>query len=113
MRGRRPVTRPPVELDVEAEGAQLFGDQHVEGLGMPSSNCRRHGHRLVDLGAAATSSDFTVRISCKVRRRRTPRRPTSISPKRCPPNCALPPSGCWVTSEYGADRARVDLVVDR
>ena len=26
---------------------------------------------------------------------------TSISPKRWPPNCALPPSGCWVTSEYG------------
>src|SRR6266508_2628928 len=25
----------------------------------------------------------------------------SISPKRWPPNCALPPSGCWVTSEYG------------
>ena len=24
---------------------------------------------------------------------------TSISPKRCPPNCAFPPSGCWVTSE--------------
>ena len=26
---------------------------------------------------------------------------TSISPKRWPPNCALPPSGCWVMSEYG------------
>ena len=26
---------------------------------------------------------------------------TSISPSRCPPNCALPPSGCCVTSEYG------------
>ena len=26
---------------------------------------------------------------------------TSISPKRCPPNCALPPSGCCVTNEYG------------
>ena len=24
---------------------------------------------------------------------------TSISPKRCPPNCALPPNGCCVTSE--------------
>src|SRR5882724_10591306 len=31
---------------------------------------------------------------------------TSISPKRWPPNCALPPSGCWVMSEYGPiDRA--------
>ena len=26
---------------------------------------------------------------------------TSISPKRWPPNCALPPNGCCVTSEYG------------
>src|SRR5699024_11608373 len=26
---------------------------------------------------------------------------TSISPKRCPPNCALPPNGCCVTREYG------------
>src|SRR5258707_10074803 len=26
---------------------------------------------------------------------------TSISPKCCPPNCALPPSGFWVTSESG------------
>src|SRR6185503_1199967 len=54
-----------------------------------------------------TSSDFTVRNSC---------RPyaapyasiahTSISPNRCPPNCALPPSGCCVMSEYGPiDRA--------
>src|SRR5438874_478075 len=29
---------------------------------------------------------------------------TSISPKRWPPNCALPPSGCCVTSEYGPVR---------
>ena len=28
-------------------------------------------------------------------------RPHSISPKRWPPNCALPPSGCCVTSECG------------
>ena len=26
---------------------------------------------------------------------------TSISPKRWPPKRALPPSGCWVMSEYG------------
>src|SRR5271155_3580813 len=25
----------------------------------------------------------------------------SISPNRWPPNCALPPSGCWVIIEYG------------
>src|SRR5690606_34860331 len=54
-----------------------------------------------------TSSDLTVSISCS-----TCAAPyassahTSISPKRWPPNCALPASGCWVTSEYGPiDRA--------
>src|ERR1044071_5007903 len=35
---------------------------------------------------------------------------TSISPKRWPPNCALPPSGCCV-ERVRARRARVDLVV--
>src|SRR4029450_11481205 len=25
----------------------------------------------------------------------------SISPNRWPPNCAFPPSGCWVIIEYG------------
>ena len=36
---------------------------------------------------------------------------TSISPKRWPPNCALPPSGCWVMRLYGPVTARVDLVL--
>src|SRR5699024_11209236 len=49
-----------------------------------------------------TSSDFTVRISWSVYAAPyASSAQTSISPKRCPPNCALPPSGCCVTSEYG------------
>ncbi len=45
---------------------------------------------------------FTVIISCKILAAPYAyNAQTSISPKRCPPNCALPPSGCWVTSEYG------------
>ena len=35
---------------------------------------------------------------------------TSISPKRCPPYCALPPKGCCVTSEYGPDGAGMNFV---
>jgi hypothetical protein len=38
---------------------------------------------------------------------------TSISPKRWPPNWALPPSGCWVTRLYGSGRTGVHLVVDQ
>ena len=53
------------------------------------------------------SSDFTVSISWRVYAAPyASSAQTSISPKRWPPNCALPPSGCWVTSEYGpVDRA--------
>ena len=59
------------------------------------------------------SSDLIVSISCSVYAAPyASSAHTSISPKRWPPNCALPPSGCWVTSEYGPVRARVDLVVD-
>src|SRR6267142_595947 len=50
----------------------------------------------------STSSDFTVSISCNVYAAPyASSAHTSISPKRCPPNCALPPSGCWVTRLYG------------
>src|SRR3989454_925272 len=49
-----------------------------------------------------TSSDLTVRISCSVcAAPYASSAHTSISPNRWPPNCALPASGCWVTSEYG------------
>src|SRR5205823_14581373 len=42
-----------------------------------------------------TSSDLTVRSSCKVYAAPyDSRAQTSISPKRWPPYCALPPSGC-------------------
>src|SRR6185503_6567457 len=48
------------------------------------------------------SSDLTVSISCSVYAAPyASSAQTSISPKRWPPNCALPPSGCCVTSEYG------------
>ena len=48
------------------------------------------------------SSDLIVSISCSVYAAPyASSAHTSISPKRWPPNCALPPSGCWVTSEYG------------
>src|SRR5690606_3318585 len=48
------------------------------------------------------SSDLTVSISCRVYAAPyASSAQTSISPKRWPPNCALPPSGCCVTSEYG------------
>src|SRR5438034_1223267 len=49
-----------------------------------------------------TSSDLTVRISCSVcAAPYASNAHTSISPNRWPPNCALPASGCCVTSEYG------------
>src|SRR5882724_8005886 len=49
-----------------------------------------------------TSSDLTVRISCSVcAAPYASSAQTSISPNRWPPNCALPASGCCVTSEYG------------
>ena len=53
------------------------------------------------------SSDLIVSISCSVYAAPyASSAHTSISPKRWPPNCALPPSGCCVTSEYGpVDRA--------
>src|SRR5438445_470093 len=50
----------------------------------------------------STSSDLTVSISCSVcAAPYASSAHTSISPKRWPPNCALPPSGCWVIIEYG------------
>ena len=70
------VTRPPprralahlgiVQVDVEAERAH-FLDQHVEGLGIPASNVS--SPRTIasyTLVRPATSSDFTVSISCSV-----------------------------------------------
>src|SRR4029077_16573016 len=48
------------------------------------------------------SSDLIVSISCKVYAAPyASSAHTSISPKRWPPNWALPPRGCCVTSEYG------------
>ena len=50
----------------------------------------------------ATSSDLTVSISWRLYAAPyASSAQTSISPRRWPPNWALPPSGCWVTSEYG------------
>src|SRR3989338_2470821 len=49
-----------------------------------------------------TSSDLIVRISWSVcAAPYASSAHTSISPKRWPPNWALPPSGCCVISEYG------------
>src|SRR5207248_3460859 len=49
-----------------------------------------------------TSSDLTVSNSCKMcAAPYASSAHTSISPKRWPPNCALPPSGCCVMREYG------------
>src|SRR3979411_1093338 len=49
-----------------------------------------------------TSSDLTVRSSCRMEPAPyASSAQTSISPNRCPPNGAFPPSGCWVMSEYG------------
>jgi len=49
-----------------------------------------------------TSSDLTVSISWSMwAAPYASRAQTSISPNLCPPNCALPPNGCWVTKEYG------------
>src|SRR5436305_962596 len=48
------------------------------------------------------SSDLIVSISCNVYAAPyASSAHTSISPKRWPPNWALPPSGCCVTCEYG------------
>ena len=59
-----------------------------------------------------TSSDLTVRISWStLAAPNASRAHTSISPNLCPPNCALPPSGCWVISEYGTDGPCMHLVV--
>ena len=45
---------------------------------------------------------INIKISCKVcAAPYASSAHTSISPNRWPPNCALPPSGCWVMSEYG------------
>ncbi len=49
-----------------------------------------------------TSSDLTVKSSCSVYAAPyASSAQTSISPKRWPPNCALPPNGCCVIIEYG------------
>ena len=49
-----------------------------------------------------TSSDLTVSISWSVcAAPYASSAHTSISPNRCPPNCALPASGCCVTRLYG------------
>ena len=49
-----------------------------------------------------TSSDFAVSSSWRMcAAPYASSAQTSISPKRWPPNCALPPSGCCVMSEYG------------
>src|SRR4029453_8704423 len=54
-----------------------------------------------------TSSDFTVSSSWRMLAAPyASSAQTSISPNRWPPNCALPPSGCWVMRLYGpVDRA--------
>src|SRR5664280_1083494 len=50
----------------------------------------------------STSSDLTVNSSCSVYAAPyASSAQTSISPNRWPPNCALPPRGCWVIIEYG------------
>src|SRR4051812_21560749 len=91
-----------VQVDVEAERAH-FLDQHVERFRNTGLEGVVATHdRLVHLGTAGD----VVRLHGqhlleRVRRAVSLERHTSISPKRWPPNCALPPSGCWVTSEYG------------
>src|SRR5262249_27488453 len=101
-RGSRPLLGRLVEFDVEAERAQLL-DQHVEGFG----NARLEGvvaadDRLVDLGAARHvvrlhGQDLLQRVGGAVGLEG----PHLHLAEALAPNCALPPSGCWVTSEYG------------
>jgi DNA-directed RNA polymerase subunit beta len=70
-------------------GGQRFGEMEVWALEA--------------YGAAYTLQEMlTVNISCSVYAAPyASSAHTSISPNRWPPNCALPPSGCCVTSEYG------------
>jgi hypothetical protein len=53
-------------------------------------------------GATTLVFSYTGYSSCKIfAAPKASRAHTSISPNRCPPNCALPPNGCWVINEYG------------
>src|SRR6185437_780597 len=59
-------------------------------------------NRFINLATTVHVVRLTVRISCKVcAAPYASSAHTSISPKRWPPNCALPASGCCVTNEYG------------
>ena len=89
-----------LQLDVQAQRLH-FLHENLEALGhLGGGDVLALDDGFVGLTRPAVSSDFTVRISCS-----TFDAPyaysahTSISPKRWPPNCALPPSGCWVTRE--------------
>jgi len=89
------------------------------------SDCSSRTSTLNDSGRPGSKSGFTlddrfIKSWIRPPHRRTlpsaipggcarPRRlraPHLISPKRCPPNCALPPSGCCVIKLYGPIEAR-------
>jgi len=61
-------------------------------------------------GAARMSSDLWSKLHARCARRRDLKAHTSISPKRCPPPCAFPPSGCWVIRGVWADGSHVNLI---
>ncbi len=90
-------------LDVQAQRLHLL-DEHLEGLGDAGlGDVLALDDGLVDLHPAedVVGLDRRAAPAARRRRRRPPGPSTSISPKRWPPNCALPPSGCWVIIEYG------------
>jgi len=70
---------------------------------------------LVDLGTAIDVIGLgSQQLLQDVRHAGMLRAPhTSISPKRCPPNCALPPSGWLRDQRIRSDRTSVDLIVDQ
>ena len=101
-----------LQVDVETQRAH-FLDEHVEASGMPASNVSSPRQSLRRPWFACNvirlhRQHFLQRVGSAIGLSAQ----TSISPKRWPPNCALPPSGCWVTSEYGRWNG-VDLVIDQ
>jgi len=78
-------------LDVEAERLHFF-DEYLEALGIPGSGCSPFHDRLVDLDPAQHVVGLDGQELLEgVGGTECLKRHTSISPKRCPPNWALPP----------------------
>ena len=85
------------DLDVKTDGLELF-DEDLEGF----RNARLWDILALDDGLVRlNTADDIVGLDRQDLLQRVSGAQTSISPKRWPPNCALPPSGCCVTREYG------------